>query len=153
MVRNIVGKFTWFGELFYKLYCPINKEVDEVLPELSKKSTVKEEESKPRLMSHEIISSPRSGGVKHEVELLLQQQFELEDQYEDSYSKNKTALQTRDMISSEASINTSHDHDDEEKANNKINAIKMFLSNTGILSLKDLSKVKRWFFCFIKGML
>jgi len=141
MVRNIVGKFTWFGELFYKLYCPVNKEIEEAPPELTKKSTIKEEEAKPRLLSHEIISSPRSGGVKNEVELLLQQQFELEDQYENSYSKNKTIPQIRDLVSSEASLNTSHDHEEEEKPINKINAIKMFLSNTGILSLKDLNKV------------
>ena len=147
MVRNIVGRFTWFGELFYKLYCPVNKDIEE-MAEQSKKPIVKEEESKPRLLSHEIISSPRSGGVKHEVELLLQQQFELEDQYEDSYSKNKTALQTRDIVSSEASLNTSHDGEEEEKSISKINAIKMFLSNTGILSLKDLNKVRKNIFFY-----
>lgn len=142
MVRNMVGKFIWFGELFYKLFCPVKKDIDETTKDsdTSKMPIIKEEEAKQRGLSHEILSSPRSGGANQELELLLQQQFDIEEQYESKYNKNKT-IQTRELSSPGASSTTSYEVEEDGRAMNRINTIKMFLLNTGILNLKDLNKV------------
>jgi len=143
MIRNTVGKFAWFGELYYKLFCPTKKEPEDGIKEVDlvkRAISTKEEDSKPRLMSHDMLLSPRSGGANQELELLLQQQFEVEDQYEETYNKNKEKQQIQERpaeVPTQTQI-SSYELDEEEKSLAKINAIKMFLSNTGILNLKDL---------------
>ena len=150
MIRNTVGKFAWYGELYYKLFCPTKKDPEDGIKEvdiIKRAISSKEEDVKPRLMSHDMLLSPRSGGANQELELLLQQQFEVEDQYEETYNKNKekqVQAQTQEKlaeISTQTQI-SSYELDEEEKSLAKINAIKMFLSNTGILNLKDLQDVR-----------
>lgn len=147
MIRNTVGKFAWFGELYYKLFCPTKKEQPEDglkdLDLVKRASSAKEDELKPRLMSHDMLLSPRSGGANQELDLLLQQQFEVEDQYEETYNKNKEKQnQERSLAETPVTTYASSSFDSEEdKSLSKINAIKMFLSNTGILTLKDLHDV------------
>jgi len=150
MIRNTVGKFAWFGELYYKLFCPTKKDPEDGLKDLDlvkRASSAKEEDLKPRLMSHDMLLSPRSGGANQELELLLQQQFEVEDQYEETYNKNKEKQNQERSLAETPTITTSVSSYDseEEKSLAKINAIKMFLSNTGILTLKDLHDVKKIF--------
>ncbi len=48
MVRNTVGKFIWFGELFYKLFCPVKNEGEATKGLIEEvKKPVKEDEYKP----------------------------------------------------------------------------------------------------------
>ena len=138
----MVGKFVWYGELFYKLHSPQGKDNEETKEQEKIKHPVfKEEDHKQRGLSHDILTSPRSGGgANQELELLLQQQFEIEDQYEETYTKSKPT-QLQDRIPSETSLNSSEEQDETTKAVAKINTIKMFLLNTGLLSLKDINKV------------
>lgn len=149
MIRNSAGKFVWFGELFYKLFSPVKNQEEEdntknnILEEV-KKPPKDDENLKQRGLSSEMLSSPRSGGPNQELDFLLQQQFDFEDQYEETHSKLKS-VQIKDKSVSEGGISTSPEPEKEVKTANELNAIKMFLLNTGILSLKDLEKVKYFF--------
>ena len=139
MVRNTVGRFIWFGELFYKLFCPSKKGLEEGLQEAAIKiPAFNEDEKKQRNMSFEIMNPT---GTNQELELLLQQQFEIEDQYEETHTRNNM-MRNRDRFASEASLNMLNETEEDKIARSKINTIKMFLSSTGILSIKDLDKVR-----------
>lgn len=138
IVRNTVGRFVWFGELFYKLFSPSKKGLEEGLQEAGIKiPAFKDEDKKQRNMSFEIMNS---AGTNQELELLLQQQFEIEDQYEETHTRNNI-IRNRDRFASEASLSLLNETEEDKIARSKINTIKMFLSSTGILSIKDLEKV------------
>lgn len=144
MIRNSAGKFVWFGELFYKLFSPVKNHEEEedttksLLEEVKKPS--KDDDHKPRGLSSEILSSPRSGGPNQELDFLLQQQFDFEDQYDDTHTKLKS-VQLKDKAVSEGGVSSSPEPEKEVKTATELNAIKMFLLNTGILSLRDLDKL------------
>lgn len=133
----MVGRFVWFGELFYKLYCPSKKGLEEGLQEAGIKiPAFKDDEKKPKSTSFD--GNPSS--ANQELELLLQQQFDIEEQYEETHTRT-SIIRNRDRFASEASMSLLNETEEHKKARGKMNTIKMFLSSTGILSLKDLEKV------------
>ena len=143
MIRNAVGKFVWYGELFYNLYSPQGKADEETKEHENIKYPVyKEDDQNQKGLSNDILTSPRSGGegASQEFELLLQQQFEIDDQYEETYNKSKPA-QAQDRIPLETSLNLSDEQDETTEVVAKMNTIKMFLLNTGLLTSKDINKV------------
>ena len=147
MIRNLSGNFWWHGELFYKLIHP-----DAELKERERKSfdfvhTPTDDGTNKglKLLKSQSSSDPDSIkdlSVNQEIDVLLEKQFELEEAYEEKYKKTKIDISSQGSYSPE-DIHSPLYKKNEDCANFiKKNSVKMFLSNSGILNLKDINNVK-----------
>lgn len=138
MIRNLAGNFWWFGELFYKLIHPENDQRDKQQPykevDSTPKSSLADQTFDKSDLSTKSVTSSNSSLDLNEI---LERQFEIEDAYEE---KSKNTI--KEIVTESPDEDTSPLLRDSSCLSFiKKNTVKMFLSNTGILNLKDINNV------------
>jgi len=122
VIRNSTGKFIWSGELKSKLIGhteTILVEPSDVLP--SKGPLISQENtSRSSVMCDRVTDWD---GSDQELGVLLQQQIDIENEYEEIYNQNNKESQSL--------------HEEEDQGISDMSAIRMFLVNAGILSPSD----------------
>ena len=148
MLHNRSGSFWWFGELFYKLIQPEkDRRVDLDIDQTEEQNTTTPKKTSLDLAqsaSKEDASSTAADS-NQSFEQLMEQQFDMEEQYEKQFEAEE---EEEVKTATEFVYKDEYTTPKKEKFRNefaKKNAIKMFLSNTGLLSIKDINYVMEKF--------
>jgi len=147
IIRNACGKTIWNSEVFYKLAFPPNSQNHNKPRTLSKVEKVKSHENPQDVVKdsnesfYEERESTRKKSAEYEdLQQLLEEQFKSEEEYEIAYQQ-----QTQQKPPEKQAIDEEEEDDENDRITNrlkKLKVIKEFLSNTGLISSKNIYEVK-----------
>ncbi len=148
IIRNACGKTVWNSEVFYKLASSSDSQISNNKPRKSQVEKNKSHENPQDVVKnsdesfYEERHSLRKKSAEYEdLQQLLEEQFKSEEEYEIAYQQ-----QTQQRPQENKVIDEEEEEDDDEndKVTNrlkKLKVIKQFLSNTGLITSKNIYEV------------